>query len=222
MSFWDITVARPNREYLPLGASGDALEAKMVDFCLTVSDLDVESSSRRLLQEAATPKSPLSGFPNRSINHTKYAPLTLRPISVSIKTKTPEGSIQEAKAQLSVWAASHLQRLTLLRDAKRAGGTLHFGEGDGRDSLALPLLLISGSVWMLFFAVDRADSIVSIKNLLTIRLIVANYVLQELLETITIGDTKTLLGCFKVVAALRELASWSEGAFRDWLLENVL
>lgn len=50
----------------------------------------------------------------------------------------------------------------------------------------------------------------------------SNLMFQVLMETITIGDTKTLIGCYKVVAALRELASWSETVFRTWLLDNVL
>ncbi|KAH7175211.1 hypothetical protein EDB81DRAFT_895617 [Dactylonectria macrodidyma] len=70
-------------------------------------------------------------------------------------------------------------------------------------ALALPLLLISGSRWRLFFALDQRDTI-------------------DVLETLTIGDTDTLLGCYKIVAALWELAAWSETTFRAWLMKEVL
>lgn len=37
----------------------------------------------------------------------------------------------------------------------------------------------------------------------------------------SIGDTKTLLGCYKLLAALRLLARWSKDKFRAWVLEDL-
>ncbi|KAH7110430.1 hypothetical protein B0J13DRAFT_462430 [Dactylonectria estremocensis] len=184
----------------------------MVDFCLAVSDLDVQAAARRTLQASIAVSTQDSGI-GRSINHTDYAPLTLRPVSVSIETKTPDGGTQEGKAQLAVWAATHFERLRALQSFKRRRGRNMQEDGcfnnevwdldDEIIGMALPLLLISGSRWRLFFALDQRDTI-------------------DVLETITIGDTDTLLGCYKVVAALRELAMWSETTFKSWLMKDLL
>ncbi|KAK7398601.1 hypothetical protein QQX98_012010 [Neonectria punicea] len=45
-----------------------------------------------------------------SINHGTYQPRRYRPIAISIETKTPDGSGQEAKTQVSVWAAAYMDR----------------------------------------------------------------------------------------------------------------
>ncbi|KAH8680129.1 hypothetical protein BGZ61DRAFT_358690 [Ilyonectria robusta] len=136
-----------------------------------------------------------------SINHTEYSPVTLRPISVSIESKTPNGSPEIALAQLSIWAASHFERLRRLRDFKRRQ------QGDVATEacipMALPLLLAIGPAWKLYFAVDTDRDIV-------------------IVDAIELGCTDQLVGCYKVVAALRELARWTETTFRSWLLDNVL
>ncbi|KAK7428346.1 hypothetical protein QQZ08_005103 [Neonectria magnoliae] len=212
VSFWDITSARPHGAYLPRNAGGNVLEAKMVNFCLAVSDLDVQAAARRTLQ-ASIASSTQDLVIDRSINYTDYEPLTLRPVSISIETEASNGGTQEGKAQLAVWVATHFERLRALqsfkrrqdRDAQRDECD-HGGAPSLEDeviAMALPLLLISGSRWRLFFALDQRDTI-------------------DVLETITIGDTDTLLGCYRVVAALRELAAWSETTFRTWLMKEVL
>lgn len=78
---------------------------------------------------------------------------------MNIETKTPDGSSQEGMAQLSVWAATHFERLRALKKSK----TAILGESQKEEALstALPLLLIQGSTWSLFFAVDGTDRIVS-------------------------------------------------------------
>lgn len=42
------------------------------------------------------------------------------------------------------------------------------------------------------------------------------------MDAIKLGDTDQLVGCYQVVAALRDLARWTESEYRSWLLENVL
>ncbi|KAK7398607.1 hypothetical protein QQX98_012016 [Neonectria punicea] len=212
VSFWDITSARTHAAYLPRNAGGNPLEGKMVDFCLTVSDLDVQAAARRTLQ-ASIAAFTQDSLIDHSINHTDYEPLTLRPVSISMETEASNGGTQEGKAQLSVWAATHFARLRALKSFKRRQDRdaqrdecYHGGAPSPEDeaiSMALPLLLTSGSRWRLFFALDRRDTI-------------------AVLETITIGDTDTLIGCYKVVAALRDLAAWSETTFRTWLMKEVL
>lgn len=161
VTFWDITTARPHPDCIPRHISGSTLEAKMVDFCITVSDAHIQDAALRTLTAASS--SPDAMIPGAklftSINHTEYSPVTLRPISVSIESKTPNGSPEIALAQLSIWAASHFERLRRLRDFKRRQ------QGDVATEacipMALPLLLAIGPAWKLYFAVDTDRDIVS-------------------------------------------------------------
>lgn len=155
VSFWDITVARPHRALLTRNSNGDALEAKMVDFCLALSDEDIQDRAVKTLQ---TELSSSDTSVIRSINHTEYTPLSYRPIAVNIETKASDGFAQEGRAQLAIWAVAHFERLRGLMRSR-----------SGRDGIedtelvvpiGLPMLLISGGTWMLLFAVDRFDCIV--------------------------------------------------------------
>lgn len=157
VSFWDMTTARPHTDFVPRNDCGDLLETKMVDFCLALSDSEVKSRALRTLKEYAVPRTKTYG----SINHTEYAPLTLRPMSVSIESKTPEGSSDRALSQLSLWVACHFERLRSLRALKREREGLPLAL-EGYIPIALPLLMAMGPQWRLYFAVDTEDSIVSL------------------------------------------------------------
>lgn len=154
VSFWDVTVATIEKRYIPQHTSGSNLEAKMVDFCMTLSSPAVQRGARAMLSR--------EGREARSVNHTAYAPVCLRPIGVSIETKTPDGSVDEGKAQLSVWAAAYLLRVQSAIQTTAAMTTSQ----DRRAPVAptdippLPMLLVSGSVWQLHFTIDRSEDIV--------------------------------------------------------------
>ncbi|KAH6870890.1 hypothetical protein B0T10DRAFT_417940, partial [Thelonectria olida] len=117
-----------------------------------------------------------------------------RPIAVSIETKTPDGSSQEAKSQLSVWTAAYIARL------RELAGTSEKASGLG---ITLPIILVRGGQWELLFATDRADRI-------------------DLFPVATIGDTKSIVECYKVVALLRWLAVWSVTTFQRWMKDNAM
>ncbi|KAL0933535.1 uncharacterized protein CTRU02_212498 [Colletotrichum truncatum] len=186
------------------------MEAKMVDYCICISDQDVETAARKAVSTQSwssahrtpssasvassasaasmTKKRKLPSLPE-SINHTEYAPLTLSPITVSIETKKPGGSEDAAKAQLSVWVSGQINRLHQFLGPQPVG-------------ITLPLLCVSGSVWQVLFAVENSDYI-------------------EILHSFRL-DAVTLLGCYQIVALLRALRTWSETVFRDWFLESFL
>ncbi|RMJ09168.1 hypothetical protein CDV36_011221 [Fusarium kuroshium] len=198
VTFWDITTARPHVDCVPRNVHGDMLESKLVDFCLAVSDNEMLDATLRTIQTASSSGRKASS----SINHTEYSVLTRRPISVSIETKMPSGSSETALSQLSAWAACHFERLRTLRrfKAEMQGEVL---EDESPISIALPLLAAIGTAWKLYFAVDDENEI-------------------AIVHTITLGDTEQLVGCYQVVAALRELARWSEITFRAWFIENII
>ncbi|KAH7143420.1 hypothetical protein EDB81DRAFT_652809 [Dactylonectria macrodidyma] len=129
-----------------------------------------------------------------SINHTSYQPVRDRPIAVSIETKTPEGSNQEAKAQLLAWTTAHLKRLRSL------AGTSH---SSFAVDVTLPMISIRGGDWTLLFARDQPDGV-------------------DLIETFSVGSTKSLVSCYKVTAFLRHLGIWVQTVYREWILKNTL
>ncbi|KAF5023368.1 hypothetical protein F66182_4571 [Fusarium sp. NRRL 66182] len=185
LSHWDVTRASVNRQYLGKHQSGGDLQAKMVDFCITLSEPTLQHDVWKRLARAND---------NHSINHTSTNPLRSQPIAVSIETKIPDGSIEEAKAQLSVWVTSHLKRLRTLSGTSQS----HI-----KVNPSLPVIQVNGSMWTLFFLKDGDEMV-------------------ELIETISIGDTKSIVGCYQVVAFLRHLGHWALKVYQPWLYENVL
>ncbi|KAK5999123.1 hypothetical protein PT974_01512 [Cladobotryum mycophilum] len=179
--------------FLPSGTSGDS---KMVDFVLV---LDTGSGHApgpdggllRTLESAAWSQP----GDMQCINQTHYAPLQLRPIAVSIVTKNA-GSAEDGRSQLGVWTAAWHQRMELFFEAIREAN----GEEGERRVITLPLLLIVEHEWRLLFACDRGHRL-------------------EILEDLSIGDTKSFIGCYTVLAVLREIANYVETTFRDWVVE---
>ncbi|KAF4472842.1 L-aminoadipate-semialdehyde dehydrogenase [Fusarium albosuccineum] len=185
LTHWDVTRASINKPYLGKHQSGGELQAKMVDFCITLSDPRLQQDVWNRLSRARD---------SHSINHSSTNPLRSRPIAVSIETKVVDNSVEEAKAQLSVWASSHLKRLRTLSGTSQTHIELN---------ITLPVVQVNGSVWTLLFLIDGEDMV-------------------QLVETVTIGDTRSVIGCYQVVAFLRHLGRWALTVFQPWLYENVL
>ncbi|RSL52089.1 hypothetical protein CEP54_011110 [Fusarium duplospermum] len=131
---------------------------------------------------------------SHSINHSSTNPLRSQPIAISIETKVVDGSVEEAKAQLSIWVSSHLKRLRTLSSTSQTRMELN---------TTLPVIQVNGSVWTLLFLIDGEEVV-------------------QLVETVTIGDTRSVVGCYQVVAFLRHLGQWALTIFQPWLYENVL
>jgi hypothetical protein len=68
----------------------------------------------------------------------------------------------------------------------------------------LPCIIVYGHVWELQWAVDTVDAVYFIKH-------------PE-----PIGNTATIVGCYRLLAAIRYLVSvWSEEVFLPWFMETV-
>ncbi|RSM06629.1 hypothetical protein CDV31_009058 [Fusarium ambrosium] len=184
---FDVTRAPINKPYLSRHISGVDMQSKMVDFCICLAGDDIVAASQSRLKTASD---------SNSINHTSYQPIRDRPIAISIETKTLEGSSQEAKAQLSIWASAHLKRLRSLAGKSSTKTTHAVG-------ITLPVLSTSGGDWTLLFVKDGINGV-------------------EVIETISVGNTKSLVGSYKLVSVLRQLGIWVQTTFRPWALENLL
>ncbi|KAL6362264.1 hypothetical protein LRP88_04342 [Fusarium phalaenopsidis] len=184
---FDVTRAPINKPYLSRHISGVDMQSKMVDFCICLAGDDIITASQRRLKTASD---------SNSINHRSYQPIRDRPIAISIETKTLEGSSQEAKAQLSIWASAHLKRLRSLA-GKSSANTSH------AVGITLPALSITGGDWTLLFVKDGISGV-------------------EVIETLSVGNTKSLVGSYKLVSVLRQLGLWVQTTFRPWAMENLL
>jgi hypothetical protein len=165
-----------------------------------------------------------------SVNQTCYESVRFAPIAVSIETKQPTGR-DDGKVQLGVWTAAWHHRIDQLlrgmvppqpRDEPR---TRHEEEQEeqqqqqvpgqqqqqmpstsapaSRRIITLPLLLVTGHQWRLYFACDRGYRI-------------------EILESLLIGESDRLDRIYKIVASLRALARWVQGPYREWIEESFL
>jgi hypothetical protein len=143
----------------------------------------------------------------QTINQTMYNPLRCQPIAISVETGTPNTPEQDAIVRLGIWVAAHFNRLRILSHEDPV-------------SLTLPLLYISGTQWFLLFACDSAKQIVCCFLIcLTGQFLTFQ---QELLGKLLIGDTDTIVGCYKLLATLRYLCGWITTTFKDWFELKVL
>ncbi|KAF2676451.1 hypothetical protein K458DRAFT_410409 [Lentithecium fluviatile CBS 122367] len=109
---------------------------------VNVRDIDAESKlvDFALIAVLVDPRNGIS-----SISHTTYERVRLRPICVSIETKTPDGKESTALVQLSLWVTTHFNRLPPAQ----------------RNVIPMPLPLITtvGGRYSLFFAIDGEDEV---------------------------------------------------------------
>ena len=125
----------------------------------------------------------------QTVNQTSYGPVRFRPAIISIETKTADNCDgKKALVQLGTWAAAHFFRLRGLQNPNAATD----------DKFPVhPLILVIGHRW---------------------KLLASYYVPQKLEDERTgtpsveivdchmeIGNTETLLNCYKLVEGLRAL-----------------
>ncbi|KAJ4215697.1 hypothetical protein NW759_009557 [Fusarium solani] len=68
--------------------------------------------------------------------------------------------------------------------------------------VSLPLVLVVEHEWKLFFAYDRGDRL-------------------EIIGDMSIGDTKSIIGLYTILAVLRELADWIRATFEPWFRQTL-
>jgi len=123
---------------VPRHINGDILASKIVDYTINLEPSDeMEDMILRMLKNQP--------HDLRTINQTMCSYVRYLPIAVSIETKMQDGSEQEAKVQLVMWAAAQFNRLRMLSCTVLP---------------TLPLLYVSGSLWFLYFACDRPQRVV--------------------------------------------------------------
>ena len=129
----------------------------------------------------------------QNINQTRSAPVKYRPITVNIEVKVPGGGKNEAMVQLAVWAAAQMEKLNAL-----SGKLVPIG---------IPLVSVEGHDWRLYNTYQKGDGEV---------------VSQRVWGNDLIGDSSSILGIFKIIAAIQMLAQWSHTEYRAWFKKDVL
>jgi len=129
------TTARVLPSLVPRHGSGDILQSKIVDYTI---NLQPDDEMKHLIVGLLRSQP----YALQTINQTMQGPVRYLPIAISIETKTPGESEEDAMIQLAMWAAAHFNRLRML-------------SRENTVSLTLPLLYVRGAEWSLRFACDR-------------------------------------------------------------------
>jgi hypothetical protein len=105
------TTARVVPSLVPRHANGDILQSKIVDYTINLlANDEMEDMILRLLESQP--------YDLRTINQTMCDHVWYLPIAISIETKTPDTSEQEAKIRLGMWTAAQFNRLRMLLQEK--------------------------------------------------------------------------------------------------------
>ncbi|KAF9728458.1 hypothetical protein PMIN01_13591 [Paraphaeosphaeria minitans] len=181
----NVTAVRLDPKLVPKVRDINA-ESKLVDFVLIADETLIPP--RLVKQVLADTRNSIT-----SISHTTYERVRLRPICISIETKTPDGKESTALVQLSLWATTHFNRLrTLLPPSQR-----------NVIPMPLPLITAVGGRYSLFFAIDGEE----------IKIVGGES---------NFGNTATLEGCYQVLEGLKRVGEWVRRVYVPWFVANCL
>ncbi|KAL8380717.1 hypothetical protein RB595_005140 [Gaeumannomyces hyphopodioides] len=166
--------------------SGVLAGGKMVDFALVLDEDDRTPLGSAILQTVR-----MRGASERSINQSAYGPLMLRPLGVGIGTKAGPGQT-DGEVQLGLWTAAWFARMRTLVSGASAGGM-----SNAEMPAAVPVILVVDHNWTLSFVWDRGHQ-------------------YDFVHDISIGDTKSLIGLYKLLAVLRLLIRWMDTDLRGF------
>ncbi|CAG5184114.1 uncharacterized protein ALTATR162_LOCUS10917 [Alternaria atra] len=190
IEYQNITTARPDPRLVPKTGLAHT-ESKLVDYALVCDKTLIPPHVvERILADTR------NGID--SINHTRDSVQSLRrnPIAVSFETKTPNGSESEALTQLSLWAATHFNRLRTL---------LPPGKSDVV-AMPLPLIMAVGGRYSLLFVIDGS----------------MGQGIRVFGGEAAFGDCASLEGCYQVLAGLRRVGEWVRETWVSWFVGECL
>ncbi|KAM6508174.1 hypothetical protein FALCPG4_018061 [Fusarium falciforme] len=192
--------ARPHKAWLP-----KSIGSKMVDFCVyadtahqdTVSSQTHEAFCRTTL--------------TKSVNHTDFQRLQIRPIVLSIETKAENQNLDAAELQIGVWHAAQwaFLRSSLLSVKRASAGRLPTAQEAEQADEALsrlpfiPAVIVQGHRWLFVLSTRQGHKTILWKEW-------------------QFGSTSTVVETYQTVAGLRQLTAWAEKVYLPWFQEEVL
>ena len=105
VKYHNITTACVIKDLVPSNKYGEILKQKMIDCAITLSP-PLLSKNQVLTCLAASP-CPL----HYTINLSDYSPLCYNPITINIKTQSPNGEKECSEVRLSIWVMAYFNRL---------------------------------------------------------------------------------------------------------------
>jgi hypothetical protein len=130
---------------------------------------------------------------DQNINQTRSAPVKYRPITVNIEVKVPGEGKNEAMVPLAVWAAAQMEKPNTLSGKLAPVG--------------IPLVSVEGHDWRFYNTYQTDDG---------------DIVRQRVRGNGHFGDSSSILGIYKIIAAIQILAEWSHTEYREWFEKDVL
>lgn len=170
---------------------------KMVDYCI---NLEPEWTLAGAIHRACAVPVDFAPAGINTINQTLCEAVQLRPMALSVETKTDRTGVADADVKLAVWMAAWRARMMPLVEQRR----------DKAQCITQLGLTAIGDTWKLYFLVDQGPG-----DAMGPRL--------QLLEfPRAIGTTRTVLGLYQLLAVLRHLCAWADQHLRRWLEEILL
>ncbi|KLU84487.1 hypothetical protein MAPG_03528 [Magnaporthiopsis poae ATCC 64411] len=244
IDFEPCTTAGITPEILPLSASS----GRKVDYCLIVNKpVDLGQPALEVIGNAPARETPREmirllrcTLPGLSINHTDFNALKKFPIAVSIETKKPGQSDEQAKVQVGVWQAAqwkmlHWQQDELLRQMElatasaqaestsvdhqagdEAGANAMEQDAEGRAAMPAPHSCIPPLVFL--------PAVIVVGHQWRI----AATTCEErggptlLWMGSQIGTTDSMLGIYRIIWCVRRLARYASERYWPWYAENIL
>ncbi|OHF04581.1 hypothetical protein CORC01_00052 [Colletotrichum orchidophilum] len=203
---------------IPRHAHGLNFQAKMVDYCIAISSSEIEQAARTAVaaQEQRRPRLRRGhGVGSGASSVSSASSASQSNTSSPRKDKQPPPPPQSINH--TEYDPFRLQPITVSIETKKPGGDedmarahlgvwasahflrLHDLLGPKRLGVTLPLLQVTGSTWQILFATETEHEI-----------------------SFRLPGTDSLLGCYRVMALLRELRKWSETTFHDWFLNAIM
>lgn len=156
--------------------------------------LRLRSSEERTLQPGRYNTTSPPFDQTRSINQTSYF-ANFSPMFMHIKVTHPDTD-EDPLIQLGAWTAAEFTKRTL-----------------EKYSLDMPVCAIdvSGHDWDMYLVYARTNDAGAEGPFTT-----------QFVGPIKIGDTKSLTGCFTLLAFLAAIAEWGLGSYRAWFENEIL
>ncbi|KAL6399639.1 hypothetical protein AUP68_17044 [Ilyonectria robusta] len=189
--FTSCTTARLHRSWIPRSAG-----PKMVDFSIYLAPGYKNAPSPRALKALCRRTA------TQSVNHTDFKRLQLRPIVLSIETKSPGQRLDTAEVQMGIW---HATQWSFLRSALLlAPGRTEAQADEALSRLPLiPAVIVQGHKWLFVMSTREGPKTI----FWTER---------------QFGSTQSILETYQTVMGLRQLTAWAETVYLPWFKAEVL
>ena len=192
VSYEDITSARITDKSLLATIGTLTSQAKLVDYGIIIDDAALQQRVIAKLKE------PASFSPSTAVSFNCVTADYVRfdPIAISIETKKEDPTTRNPSLQLGIWMTAHFLKLRQLAYPNEVALPM------------VPALIVEGHAWKMVLVCLVQDQTGGSR--------------LSIFSHMSLGDTTTLPGVFRVVTALRRLALWVHIDYRPWLEKNII